>query len=93
MSRGNPTSEGQCKKGLTWRYLCKLSRTPTAGVVLDPFMGSGTTGMACKMEGRSFIGIELDPGYYEIARARIETAQYAPQQSELRLNGPQDRVG
>ena len=67
------------------RYLCKLSRTPTGGVVLDPFMGSGTTGMACKEEGRSFIGIEIDPGYYEIAAARIDAAQHTPQQMELDL--------
>jgi tRNA G10 N-methylase Trm11 len=44
-------------------YLCRLSATPTGGTVLDPFMGSGTTGMACKKVGRDFIGIELDPHY------------------------------
>ncbi len=57
------------------RYLCKLSRTPTGGVVLDPFMGSGTTGKAAILEGREFIGIELDPEYFEIAKKRIATAQ------------------
>ena len=40
--------------------------------VLDPFMGSGTTGVACKMLKRNFIGIELNDEYIEIARARIE---------------------
>jgi site-specific DNA-methyltransferase (adenine-specific) len=40
--------------------------------ILDPFMGSGTTGVACQMEGRSFVGIELDAGYYDIAKRRIE---------------------
>ena len=40
-------------------------------VVLDPFMGSGSTGIACNNTGRNFIGIELDKGYFEIARARI----------------------
>ena len=57
------------------RYLAKLTRTPTGGVVLDPFMGSGTTGMAAVMEGRDFIGIELEPEYFEIATARIQYAQ------------------
>jgi len=56
------------------RYLAKLTRTPTGGVVLDPFMGSGTTGMAAVYEGRDFIGIELEPEYFEIATARIQHA-------------------
>lgn len=42
------------------------------GVVLDPFMGSGSTGVACARAGRSFYGIELDRGYYEMARTRVE---------------------
>ena len=53
------------------RYLVKITSTPTGGVVLDPFMGSGTTGMACKLEGREFIGIEKDEEYCKIAEARI----------------------
>ena len=52
-------------------YLSKLTATPTGGIVLDPFMGSGTTGMACKKVGREFIGIELDEHYFEIAEKRI----------------------
>ena len=44
------------------------------GVVLDPFMGSGTTGVAALRTGRKFIGIEKDPHYFEIARQRIEDA-------------------
>jgi len=47
----------------------------TAGLVLDPFMGSGTTGVACARLGRKFIGIEIDPGYFDIACRRIEQAQ------------------
>lgn len=45
--------------------------------VLDPFMGSGTTGVACVKAGRNFIGIELDAEYFEIAKRRVEAA-YAP---------------
>jgi len=52
-------------------YLARLTSTPTGGTVLDPFMGSGTTGMACKKVGRDFIGIELDEHYFEIAEKRI----------------------
>lgn len=57
------------------RYLCKLTKTPTGGIVLDPFMGSGTTGIACVLEGREFIGIEREAEYIEIAEKRIEHAQ------------------
>jgi len=42
------------------------------GLVLDPFMGSGTTGVACKKLGRKFIGIELDNNYFSMAKERIE---------------------
>ena len=40
-------------------------------VVLDPFMGSGSTGIACNNTGRNFIGIEVDKGYFDTAKARI----------------------
>ena len=40
--------------------------------MLDPFMGSGSTGKAAVLEGFNFVGIDLDPSYVEIARARIE---------------------
>jgi hypothetical protein len=52
------------------RYLCRLV-TPPGGVVLDPFMGSGSTGKAAILEGFRFIGIEREAEYVEIARARI----------------------
>lgn len=54
------------------QWLCRLTETPTGGVVLDPFCGSGSTGIAALREGRDFIGIELDPEYCELARRRIE---------------------
>ena len=50
----------------------------TKGVVLDPFMGSGTTGVACANLGRSFIGIEREPSYFDIACRRIEAAYKQP---------------
>ena len=53
-------------------YLVKLTATPTGGVVCDPFMGSGTTGIACKNQGRDFIGIEREEEYIEIAKKRID---------------------
>ncbi|RLC81726.1 MAG: site-specific DNA-methyltransferase [Chloroflexi bacterium] len=53
-------------------YLCTLTKTPTGGIVLDPFAGSGSTGIACKNMGRPFLGIELDEHYCEIARRRID---------------------
>jgi site-specific DNA-methyltransferase (adenine-specific) len=53
-------------------YLCRLSKTPTGGRVLDPFMGSGTTGIACLNTGRSFVGIEREDEYFEIAKKRLE---------------------
>jgi len=48
--------------------------TEFGATVLDPFCGSGTTGVACVQTGRKFIGIELDPGYCDIARRRIADA-------------------
>ena len=55
-------------------YLIEKMSDP-GDTILDPFMGSGTTGVACVRTGRNFIGIEIDPGYFEIARRRIEEAQ------------------
>ena len=63
-------------------YLVRLTKTPTGGVVLDPFMGSGTMGIACVNEGREFIGIEMSDEYLEIARRRIE---YAEKERQPRL--------
>jgi site-specific DNA-methyltransferase (adenine-specific) len=53
------------------RYLCRLI-TPPNGVILDPFMGSGSTGKAAMLEGFQFIGVELENEYVKIAKARIE---------------------
>jgi DNA modification methylase len=61
------------------RYLCKLV-TPPNGIILDPFMGSGSTGKAAKLEGFDFIGMDLQKEYVKIARARIDAAQPDTQQ-------------
>jgi len=53
------------------RYLCRLI-TPKGGTILDPFMGSGSTGIGAKLENFNFIGIELDEDYFNIAKSRIE---------------------
>jgi site-specific DNA-methyltransferase (adenine-specific) len=56
------------------RYLCRLV-TPPGGTVLDPFMGSGSTGKAAVLDGFNFIGIEREAEYVEIAKARITAAE------------------
>jgi site-specific DNA-methyltransferase (adenine-specific) len=56
------------------RYLCRLITQPD-GIVLDPFMGSGSTGKAAMLEEFRFIGIDMDKRYCEIARARLEDAE------------------
>jgi DNA modification methylase len=50
----------------------------TEGLVFDPFMGSGTTGISCAQMGRKFIGIEIDKSYFDIACKRIEEAYERP---------------
>ena len=56
------------------RYLCRLI-TPPKGTILDPFTGSGSTGIAAKLEGFNFIGIEREKEYCQIARSRINSYQ------------------
>ncbi len=55
-----------------------LGFIPDAKTILDPYMGSGTTGVACAKQGRKFIGIEMEPRYFDIAVARIEEAYRQP---------------
>ncbi|WP_270669942.1 DNA-methyltransferase [Aeromonas sp. QDB04] len=68
-------------------YLCRLV-TPPGGVVLDPFMGSGSTGKAATREGFGFIGIEVDNDYYKIAEKRIGAAM-APIQDQQNTSAEQ----
>ena len=57
-------------------------------VILDPFMGSGTTGVACRNTNRKFIGIEIDKKYFEIAKQRIEGTQYNQQINRTQTAAP-----
>lgn len=74
------------------RYLCRLV-TPRGGIVLDPFMGSGSTGKAAALEQFDFIGIELDPDYLQIARARIAHLGTAPAVDGMTLRSVQPPAG
>ena len=66
---GHPTQKPL--KVMTWT----LTFVPKAETILDPFMGSGTTGVAAVQMGRNFIGIEREPRYFDIACERISRAQ------------------
>lgn len=69
LARNHPT-----QKPIALMEWC-LSFVNDANAILDPFMGSGTTGVACMNLGRKFIGIEIEPKYFYIACERIENAQ------------------
>ena len=69
--RGEGNNHPTVKPTALLRYLCRLI-TPAGRTVLDPFMGSGTTGVACVQTGRQFVGIEIDRGYFDIAVKRID---------------------
>lgn len=70
-----------------------MSILPTDAVVLDPFMGSGTTGVACARTGRRFIGIEIDANYFETARQRITEALAQPPLFHLEATETQQQLG
>jgi len=72
--RGEGNTHPTVKPTDLMAYLCRLV-TPPGGIVLDPFMGSGTTGKAALAEGFGFIGIERDPEYYAMAESRFNGAQ------------------
>ena len=71
-ARGHPT-----QKPIALMEWC-LGFLPDAEIILDPFMGSGTTGVAAVKLGRRFIGIEIEPRYFDIACRRIEEATRQP---------------
>ena len=72
--RGEGNNHPTVKPIALMSHLCRLV-TPPGGTVLDPFMGSGSTGMAAEVEGFDFVGIELDPDYFAIAEQRITNSE------------------
>ena len=66
------------QKPLSLMRWCIEQLPKNCKTILDPFMGSGTTGVACVKLGRKFTGIEIDPGYFDIACRRIEQAYKQP---------------
>lgn len=70
--------EHPTQKPLALMAWCLSLISSPGETVFDPFMGSGTTGVACVQTGRRFIGCEIDPGYFKIAQRRIELAQMQP---------------
>jgi site-specific DNA-methyltransferase (adenine-specific) len=72
--RGAGNSHPTCKPYAVMEYLLNLLSTPTGGLILDPFCGSGTTALAARDLGRPFIGVELDEHYCEIIANRLEAA-------------------
>ncbi len=72
--RGDGNNHPTVKPVALMQYLCRLI-TPSGGLILDPFMGSGSTGKAAMFEGFRFIGIDLDKSYCRISKKRIEDAK------------------
>lgn len=85
-NRGRNVSEHPTEKPLDLMCWCVGF---TSGTVLDPFMGSGTTGVACVRLGRKFIGIEIDPEYFEIACERIQREVDQPTLFDMNTNEPE----
>lgn len=83
--RGEGNTHPTVKASKLMVYLIKLI-TPPNGTVLDPFMGSGSTGIAAKREGFKFVGIEREQDYYEIAGKRLETIELAQEQPEVPIS-------
>jgi DNA modification methylase len=73
-TRSHPTQ----KPAGIMEWCLEMAKVQTGEFVLDPFMGSGTTGVACIRTGRKFIGIEIDPTYFEIAKKRIQNELNKP---------------
>jgi DNA modification methylase len=72
--RGEGNKHPTCKSTVLMEWLCHLS-CPEGGLILDPFAGSGSTGVAAVRTGRRFLGVEQDAGYHETARRRLVEVQ------------------
>jgi len=79
--RGEGNNHPTVKPTALMQWLVRMV-TPPGGTVLDPFMGSGSTGKACMIEGFNFIGIEMDESYMDIAEARIIAAKAARKEGQ-----------
>ena len=83
----------QTKKPITlMEHIIKMYTNP-GETVLDPFMGSGSTGVAAMMTGRKFLGSELDPHFFEVSKRRISEAPRPPEHGEVVLVKPNDAQG
>jgi site-specific DNA-methyltransferase (adenine-specific) len=80
---GHPCSRALVHQAFVVNWCSDVHET-----VLDPFMGSGTTGVACASLGRKFIGIEIEPKYFDIACRRIEEAYKQPRLFQDRASTP-----
>jgi site-specific DNA-methyltransferase (adenine-specific)/modification methylase len=76
--KGDDVREHPTQKPIGVMEWCIQHLPADANTILDPFMGSGTTGVACVNLGRKFTGIELDPQYFDVACRRIEEAYKQP---------------
>jgi len=74
-----------------WTKLVEITTAP-GSTILDPFMGSGTTGVACVETGRNFIGIEIDADYFRIAQQRISDAQSRMNGTARKVDSTVDRL-
>jgi site-specific DNA-methyltransferase (adenine-specific) len=83
-SSSSSNSHPTVKPADLMRYLCRLV-TPQDGTILDPFMGSGSTGKAAVLEGFKFVGIEREANYLEIATARIAAVTPIPEWLQLKV--------
>jgi site-specific DNA-methyltransferase (adenine-specific) len=77
VGENNGIREHPTQKPIALMRWC-IEQVGDAATILDPFMGSGTTGVACVKLGRKFIGIEIEPKYFDIACRRIEEAMRQP---------------
>ena len=76
--RGRSRTTTEVKPQSLMEWLTRLV-TPPGGTVLDPFMGSGSTGIACMTQGFDFVGVERDAESFEVAEARVRYAWAMPE--------------